>query len=146
MRTGYLTHALALLASSILVHGASAAESTQSRSEDSTKHAAAVVGGSGYRTEVGKGEVRIPVVLVHGTPYEMGWHLGRLTRDEIKRIIPPTMARFKQSLHVTDEKLQEAWTRSAAFCDERFKQELAGSRRERECRWRSCRPPMPFPC
>ena len=34
--------------------------------------------------------------------------------------------RLKQSLNVTDQKLQDAWTRSAAGGDGRFKQELAG--------------------
>ena len=88
MKIGQLAHALAFLVSSILVHATSAADNAQPRGGDS-----ATVGGSGYRTVVGEGDARIPVVLVHGTPYEMGWHLGRLTRDDIKRIIPRTMTR-----------------------------------------------------
>jgi hypothetical protein len=99
MKISHLAHALAFIVPSILVYGASAADIAQSGSKDS-----AVVGGSGYRTVVGDGDARIPVVLVHGTPYEMGWHLGRLTRDDIKRIIPKTLNRLKQSLNVTDQK------------------------------------------
>jgi len=127
MKIACIARVLAFLASITMLRGASAADNTQSLIQIPPGRAAkTVVGGSGYRTEVGDGEIRIPVVLVHGTPYEMGWHLGRLTRDDIKRAIPSTMARFKQSLNLTDEKLREAWTRTSPFCDDRFKQELAG--------------------
>ena len=86
------------------------------------------------------------MVLVHGTPYEMGWHLGRLTRDDIKRIIPKTMTRLKQSSNVTDQKLQETWARTSATSDDRFKQELAGLSDGSEVPLSVCKPPTPFPC
>lgn len=86
----------------------------------------ASVGGSGHRITVGEGDVKIPVVVVRGTPYEMGWHLGRLTRDEMQRFIPAAMARFKPTLRMTDEELRDAWSRTAAYSDDRFKQELMG--------------------
>jgi isopenicillin-N N-acyltransferase like protein len=124
MNIGRVAHVLAFLASILLVCRASA-DDPPTRSEHVAGRAA-MVGGSGYRTVVGEGDVRIPVVLVHGTPYEMGWQLGRLTGDDIKRIIPKTMDRFKKTLNVTDGQLREAWTRSSATGDDRFKQELAG--------------------
>ena len=111
----------------LLVCGASAADSPPEK--NAAVHAAATkekIGGAGYRTTVGDGDARIPVVLVHGTPYEMGWHLGRLTRDDIQRILPKAITSLKRLSNATDEKLLEAWTRTAAFSDDRFKQELAG--------------------
>lgn len=82
--------------------------------------------GSGHRTEVKSGEVAYPVVVVRGTPYEMGYHLGRLTRDEIQRFVPPVLEGIAKSLDVTPAELQEVWSRSAAFADDRVEQELAG--------------------
>ena len=62
----------------------------------------AEVGGEGHRIMVGKGDSQIPVVVVRGTPYEMGWHLGRLTRAEMHRFIPAAMAGMQQDLGVTE--------------------------------------------
>jgi hypothetical protein len=127
MKLGHVAHTMAFAASVILVCGASAADkSTGGDSAGQAVASKAIVGGSGYRTLLGDGDARIPVVLVHGTPYEMGWHLGRLTRDDIRRIIPKAMTRLKQSLNVTDQTLQATWTRTAALSDDRFQQELAG--------------------
>ena len=111
------------------------------------------VGGSGYRTAVGEPEARIPVVLVHGTPYEMGWHLGRLTRDEIKQVIPKVMSRLKQTVGATDRQLREASGREPQHST------TTASRRSwpacptgQECRSRSCKSAyaipmlMPYSC
>lgn len=84
------------------------------------------IAGSGHRTTVGEGDTQIPVVVVRGTPYEMGWHLGQLTRDEIQKFIPTAMARLKPSLGVSDQDLQDVWSRTAAYSDDRFEQELIG--------------------
>ena len=81
---------------------------------------------SGHRTTVGEGDTQIPVVVVRGTPYEMGWHLGRLTRDEMQKFIPTAMARLKPALGVSDQAIQDAWARTAAYSDDRFEQELLG--------------------
>jgi len=88
--------------------------------------AAVKVGGAGCRTTVGDGDSRLPVVVVRGTPYEMGWHLGHLTRDEIQKLIPTAMARLKPALGVSDQAIQDAWARTAAYADDRFEQELLG--------------------
>lgn len=87
---------------------------------------ASPIGGGGHRTTVGEKDSQIPVVVVHGTPYEMGWHLGRLTRDEIQRFLPTAMARLRPALAVSDSTIQDAWARMAAYSDDRFEQELAG--------------------
>ncbi len=82
--------------------------------------------GSGYRTEVTAGEVKIPVVVVKGTPYEMGYHLGKLTKDEMKEFIFPALEGVKKELGVTNEVLCEVWGRTSAYADQRVSQELAG--------------------
>jgi len=91
-----------------------------------TMDRASPIGGGGHRTAVGKEDSQIPVVVVQGTPYEMGWHLGHLTRDEIQRFLPTAMARLRPALAVSDAAIQDAWARTAAYSDDRFEQELAG--------------------
>ncbi len=83
-------------------------------------------GGAGDRTTIGNGERRIPVVVVRGTPYEMGWHLGRLMKEEIRAFLPMALQKVTQQLQTTPEALQEVWSRSAAYADNRVEQELAG--------------------
>ena len=129
----YLAHA-AVVASVILACTASAAEDKSDSLTQSSRDGVAgrplaakvKVGGSGHRTTVGEGDAQIPVVVVRGTPYEMGWHLGRLTRDEMQRFIPAAMTRLKQQLGVSDQAIQETWARTAAYSDDRFEQELLG--------------------
>lgn len=132
MKTAFLW--LAVVASVIQVCSGRAAED---KSENLTQAAGGEavgaplaakveIGGSGHRITVDEGDSRIPVVVVGGTPYEMGWHLGRLTRDEMQKFIPTAMARLKPALGVSDEGLQDAWARTAAFSDDRFEQELLG--------------------
>jgi isopenicillin-N N-acyltransferase like protein len=84
------------------------------------------VGGGGYRFVLTNGVARVPVVVVGGTPYQMGWHLGRLLQPEIQQFIPPALTGFKQQLKVTDEQLDRVWATTAAFTDLRFAQELVG--------------------
>lgn len=86
----------------------------------------APIRGRGHRTVIGEGENAIPVVVVSGTPYEMGWHLGRLMREEIQQFLPVVLKKVKHKLQTTPEMLQEVWFRSAAYGDQRVAQELAG--------------------
>ncbi|MEX2167904.1 MAG: C45 family peptidase [Pirellulales bacterium] len=83
-------------------------------------------GGSGHRITVGEGSVKVPVVLVRGTPYEMGYHLGQQTRDEIRQFVPAALSGISRELGVSQEVLCEVWSRSAAYADDRVEQELAG--------------------
>ena len=46
-----------------------------------------VANAGGYLTSVGKGEDKIPVVVVRGTPYEMGRAQGKLIKDDARALI-----------------------------------------------------------
>ncbi len=83
-------------------------------------------GGAGHRLWLTNGAARVPLVVVRGTPYQMGWHLGRLLRQEIQTLSPAAVAGFKQELHVTDETLDLAWAKTAGYTDSRVQQQLAG--------------------
>lgn len=80
----------------------------------------------GRRILVGQGDTKVPVVVVRGTPYEMGYQLGRLTRDQMRAFIPAAMTGIVLKLKVSPEELREVWSRSAAYGDDRVEQELAG--------------------
>jgi len=84
------------------------------------------VGGGGYQFVLTNGVARVPVVVVGGTPYQMGWHLGRLLQPEIQQFIPAAVAGLKQKLNVSDAQLDHVWATTAAFTDLRFAQELVG--------------------
>jgi isopenicillin-N N-acyltransferase-like protein len=84
-------------------------------------------GGSGYRTVIANGDVKIPVVVVRGTPYQMGWHLGRLCAPEMKQFVPAAVAGFKQELQVDDETLDRTWATTAGYTDPRVQQQLVGA-------------------
>jgi len=43
---------------------------------------------AGYRTTVGEGADQIPLVVVSGTPHEMGLALGTLMKNEINAFTP----------------------------------------------------------
>lgn len=82
--------------------------------------------GTGYRSEVMAGDAKIPLVVVKGSPYEMGYHLGKLTKAEMNEFIPPALEGVKKELGVTNEVLCEVWARTSAYADQRVSQELAG--------------------
>jgi hypothetical protein len=86
----------------------------------------APVGGSGYRFTISNDVAHVPVVVVRGTPYEMGWQLGRLMKDEIRQLAPAAAQRFKQELQVSDETLDQVWATTAGHTDPRLLQQLAG--------------------
>lgn len=72
------------------------------------------------------GEARVPVVVVRGTPYEMGYQLGQQTRKEMQEFIPPALASVIKKLNVSQDVLEEVWARSVAYSDDRVEQEIAG--------------------
>ncbi len=82
--------------------------------------------GSGHRITVGEGATRYPLAVVRGTPYEMGYHLGRAFGEEIRQFVPAAVAGISQELHVEQATLQGVWARSAAYADDRVEQELVG--------------------
>lgn len=83
-------------------------------------------GGGGYRIAVTNGAVVVPVVVVGGTPYQMGWHFGRLMKAEINAFVPPVVAGFKKELGVGDAELDEVWAATAGYTDDRVEQEILG--------------------
>lgn len=77
-------------------------------------------------TTVRQGDAEIPLIVVRGTPYEMGRQLGAALRQQITTFIPPALQGICGQLGVTEEQLQEVWSRTAAYADDRLEQELAG--------------------
>ena len=80
----------------------------------------------GARFDLVNGEAHVPVVVVRGTPYEMGWQLGQLTRNEMQEFIPRALVGITRELKVSQEAMREVWARSAAYGDDRVEQEMAG--------------------
>lgn len=81
-----------------------------------------------YRTSVGSGDDEIPVVVVGGTPYEMGRAFGRLMKDEVKQCILGwvTPAQLGLPEQYGDAALDAAWDAIKPYTHERFEQELKG--------------------
>lgn len=82
--------------------------------------------GAGYRTAVTNGAVRVPVVVVGGTPYQMGWQFGHLMREEMRTFVPAVVGGFKQELKVDDATLDEVWAATSGYTDDRVEQEILG--------------------
>lgn len=83
-------------------------------------------GGGGYRFEITQGEARVPVVVIHGSPYQRGWHFGSLMKAEAQQFVPAVLAGFQKELGITPETLDHVWASTSAFTDDRFEQELIG--------------------
>ncbi|TFH01283.1 MAG: hypothetical protein E4H13_05325 [Calditrichales bacterium] len=83
---------------------------------------------AGYRTVVGEGKDQITVVVVKGTPYEMGQQLGRLLKDEI----PKSLSQYLNLGYTVDpekyndQTLDAAWEAVSPYTNERFKEEIKG--------------------
>jgi hypothetical protein len=88
--------------------------------------AAGAPGGGGYRGVVAHGDARLPVVVLGGTPYEMGWHLGRLMNEEIQAFVPVAIKGLAAETSATPETLAATWAATAAYTDDRLEQELLG--------------------
>ncbi len=84
------------------------------------------IGGSGYRKDIKDDDRTIPIVVVHGTPYEMGYHLGYLMKAEIQESVPKVISEFKKHMRISNKALREIWSITAAYTDDRFEQELIG--------------------
>ena len=82
--------------------------------------------GKASRTMLTEGEVQVPLLVVRGTPYEMGRQLGVAMQDEIRAFIPATLKGVSQKLGVSIEDLQNVWARTAAYADDRVEQEMLG--------------------
>lgn len=70
---------------------------------------------------------KIPVVVVSGTPYQMGYQLGQAIKDEVEKC----MGGFLELGQESDEKysdanLDDAWNKMLPYIDNRFVEELKG--------------------
>ena len=83
-------------------------------------------GGAGHRVLVGEGDTKLPVVVVRGTPYEMGKQLGELIGEEIRNFVPAAMDGITKEMRLSTENLREVWARTSAYTDDRVEQELVG--------------------
>jgi hypothetical protein len=84
------------------------------------------ISGSGHRIRVGLGEAALPVAVVRGTPYEMGYHLGRSFIKEIQQFVPPAVSAIAKQMELDTATLAEVWARTAAYSDDRLEQEMLG--------------------
>jgi hypothetical protein len=82
----------------------------------------------GYRTTLGSAPDDFPVVVLSGTPYEMGLSLGALAKTEIQAFVPGFMAAAQaaRSEALSSAKLDEAWQTMEPYMSARFKEELRG--------------------
>lgn len=81
---------------------------------------------TGSKLLVGEGDTKLPMVVVQGTPYEMGRQLGQVLQREMHEFLPAAIKGIANELKVSEADLVEVWSRSAAFADDRIEQELAG--------------------
>lgn len=80
----------------------------------------------GHLIEVTDQGITLPVAVVRGTPYEMGYQLGQLFGEQIRGVVPTLVASVSQEMGLTSEDLREVWARTSAYSDDRLEQELAG--------------------
>lgn len=87
-----------------------------------------VVQAEGYLTSIGKGADRIPVVVVKGTPYEMGKQQGELIKADATEMIQSLMKKIQtaEPERCSNASLDAAWKAIAPHTDARFKAELRG--------------------
>jgi hypothetical protein len=84
--------------------------------------------GDGYLTTAGTGEDKIPVVVVRGTPYEMGKKLGELTQRDAVEFVHTALERVqaRNPKRFSNEALDAAWQAIEPYTDPRFQEELRG--------------------
>ncbi len=125
--------AIAGCAVPMLPHSSAVADDTKAQSIQKVASAATPrpfltpeVSGSGHRITVGQGEAQFPLVVVRGTPYEMGFQLGQASAIEMQTFVPVALNGIMQELGVDLATLVEVWGRSSAYTDDRVEQELTG--------------------
>lgn len=74
---------------------------------------------------VGEGEDKIEVVVVSGTPFEMGFALGKQLKENATETIEKYMNEARKE-KVTPEFLLQAWKTNEPFMDKRFIEEMEG--------------------
>ncbi len=76
----------------------------------------------------GEGTDEIKVAVVKGTPYEMGYQLGTLLKEDIKSTLTYFLgaAQHEAPQLYSDAMLDKAWETNAPYIDERVKEEMKG--------------------
>ena len=87
-----------------------------------------VAEGEGYKASITQGDVEIPVIVVSGSPFEMGKSLGELTADASKALLQQFVAvcQTGEPEKYSDAQLDAAWEAVAPHTDPRFKEEMKG--------------------
>ena len=82
----------------------------------------------GYVTSIGEGKDKIKIVVVKGTPYEMGVQLGVLLNDDIKKTLKDYLngVIIKVPELPVNKVLDEAWKINSKFIDTRVLEEMKG--------------------
>ena len=82
----------------------------------------------GYLTTTGTGTDIFKVVVVKGSPHEMGYQLGTLLKDEITEGLNTFLAAAQQEAPeaFSNKALDKAWEINAPYIDERIKEEMQG--------------------
>ena len=95
----------------------------------------------GYRSFVGKGENKIPLVVVKGTPYEMGFAFGKLREKESRQVILGFLQSAQLAEHraftkeagkhsgpqrYADAVLDAAWEATSPHIHKRFQEQMRG--------------------
>jgi hypothetical protein len=83
-------------------------------------------GTKAHATRISTEGRELPVIVVHGTPYEMGRQLGAATGEQMRTFAPRALKAIQAELQISEEDLREVWARMAAFTDDRVEQELIG--------------------
>ena len=83
---------------------------------------------NGYRTTLGTGPDHFPLVVVTGTPQEMGFALGKLMQPEIQQFAPRflSLSQEVEGEKLSDKSLDTAWAAMEPFMPPEFVQELKG--------------------
>jgi hypothetical protein len=81
---------------------------------------------AGYRTAIGAGADQIPVVVVSGTPYEMGYSYGSLMRAEVKACMEKYLAKAQQEDPERFQTLDAAWATVEPYVKARYIEEMRG--------------------
>jgi len=89
---------------------------------------AGVLQAEGYLTSIGQGADQIPVVVVKGTPYEMGKQQGKLIKADATEMVHSLMKKVQtaEPERCSNASLDAAWKSIAPHTDPRFKEELRG--------------------
>ena len=86
---------------------------------------------------IGTGDDKITVVVVSGTPYEMGYQLGTALKDDVKSCMTGFLKFGEKGLpeRFNSKVLDDAWTSVEPYINDRFKEELKGLSDGSEVPW-----------